>query len=297
MSERFSLTGDVSLTNPLLRLEEGSDDGSEDQEAIRTRALLFGSGSPKAVHAGGPYAAGLDGSSSNNNNNSNNNSATVATPPTTSTYSAFAALGQKQLGSSALSRGEQSSGGRSSGRRSSDGRRNSLNDGLNDPARNFAYEILFGPSNEHAEYDPERRAVDQLLERNPKTFPPLCPQFFPGPRGSYSSAADFAAAVRCYGWAYLFAAALAGGVVYAALELPDEVLQLVSIPLISCVFTYFHIWLALWMMFYPMRFVGVLRIPGTNVGLPGWQGIVPSKAMKMIGVSWCHSVLVLGMRR
>ena len=144
MSERFSLTGDVSLTNPLLRLEEGSDDGSEDQEAIRTRALLFGSGSPKAVHAGGPYAAGLDGSSSNNN------SATVATPPTTSTYSAFAALGQKQLGSSALSRGEQSSGGRSSGRRSSDGRRNSLNDGLNDPARNFAYEILFGPSNEHA---------------------------------------------------------------------------------------------------------------------------------------------------
>ena len=74
-------------------------------------------------------------------------------------------------------------------------------------------------------------------------------------------------------------------------------LRYASIPLISCLFTYFHIWLALWMMFYPMRFVGVLRIPGTNVGLPGWQGIVPSKAMKMIGVSWCHSALVLGMRR
>lgn len=47
-------------------------------------------------------------------------------------------------------------------------------------------------------------------------------------------------------------------------------------------FTYFHIWLALWMTFYPVFFVGCWRIPGTNIGFPfGWQGIVPFKSVKM----------------
>jgi len=60
----------------------------------------------------------------------------------------------------------------------------------------------------------------------------------------------------------------------------SDVLRYGSIPLISIVFTYLHIWLALWMTFYPIEFFGCLQIPGTNVGL-GWQGIIPFKAEKM----------------
>ncbi len=56
-----------------------------------------------------------------------------------------------------------------------------------------------------------------------------------------------------------------------------------SIPLIAMGFTYFHIWLALYMTFYPLTYVGIgPQIPGTNVGFPlGWQGIIPFKAEKM----------------
>ena len=60
------------------------------------------------------------------------------------------------------------------------------------------------------------------------------------------------------------------------------ILQYASIPVVSVVFTYVHIWLALWMVFYPVKFRGCLQIPYTNVGFPfGWQGIVPFKAEKM----------------
>lgn len=64
----------------------------------------------------------------------------------------------------------------------------------------------------------------------------------------------------------------------------QELLKYGSIPLVSIVFTYIHIWIALWMTFYPVEFTGCLRIPGTNVGL-GWQGIVPFKAEKMARLS------------
>ncbi|EGZ17293.1 hypothetical protein PHYSODRAFT_360475 [Phytophthora sojae] len=53
-----------------------------------------------------------------------------------------------------------------------------------------------------------------------------------------------------------------------------------SIPLVSVVFTYFHIWVALWMTFYPLEYTGCMQIPDTNTGF-GWQGIVPSKGEKM----------------
>ncbi|GLD96885.1 hypothetical protein PINS_up005568 [Pythium insidiosum] len=53
-----------------------------------------------------------------------------------------------------------------------------------------------------------------------------------------------------------------------------------SIPVVSVAFTYIHIWLALYMTFYPLEFLGCLQIPGTNMGI-GWQGIVPFKAEKM----------------
>ena len=36
---------------------------------------------------------------------------------------------------------------------------------------------------------------------------------------------------------------------------------------ISVGFTYCHIWLALWLTFYPLEYIGVLQIPGTNTGL------------------------------
>lgn len=58
----------------------------------------------------------------------------------------------------------------------------------------------------------------------------------------------------------------------------------VSIPVVSIVFTYVHIWAALYLTFYPISFFGCLQIPGTNVGL-GWQGIIPHKAEKMSRLS------------
>mmetsp|Transcript_46030 Transcript_46030/g.103538 ORF Transcript_46030/g.103538 Transcript_46030/m.103538 type:complete len:473 (-) Transcript_46030:173-1591(-) len=83
---------------------------------------------------------------------------------------------------------------------------------------------------------------------------------------------------------------LAGGVV-AAIQRWQDVLahhgftgsvlaKYLSIPIVSVLFTYFHIWAALWMTFYPLTFRGCLQIPGTNAGC-GWQGIVPSKAEMM----------------
>ncbi|CAH0482595.1 unnamed protein product [Peronospora belbahrii] len=53
-----------------------------------------------------------------------------------------------------------------------------------------------------------------------------------------------------------------------------------SIPLVSVVFTYLHIWIALWMTFYPLHYTGCLQLPDTNMGF-GWQGIVPNKGEKM----------------
>jgi hypothetical protein len=63
-----------------------------------------------------------------------------------------------------------------------------------------------------------------------------------------------------------------------------DILQYGSIPLVSVVFTYCHIWLALWMTFYPIKFFGLWQMPGTNTGL-GWQGIIPFKAEKMARMS------------
>lgn len=55
-----------------------------------------------------------------------------------------------------------------------------------------------------------------------------------------------------------------------------KLLGLISIPVCSVLFTYAHIWLALWMMFYPIDYLGKFKIPGVNFGL-GWQGILPFK--------------------
>lgn len=64
----------------------------------------------------------------------------------------------------------------------------------------------------------------------------------------------------------------------------DDVLKYASIPFVCVVFTYAHIWAALYMTFYPLQYRGYWQIPGTNMGL-GWQGIVPSKAESMARTS------------
>jgi len=62
------------------------------------------------------------------------------------------------------------------------------------------------------------------------------------------------------------------------------VVTYVSIPIVSVVFTYVHIWQALFLTFYPIRYIGCLQIPETNAGC-GWQGIIPNKAEKMARTS------------
>jgi len=55
---------------------------------------------------------------------------------------------------------------------------------------------------------------------------------------------------------------------------------LVSIPIVALFFTWFHIWLAIKMMFLPLRFVGLWQYKTTGIGI-GWQGVVPRKCEKM----------------
>jgi len=55
-------------------------------------------------------------------------------------------------------------------------------------------------------------------------------------------------------------------------------LLLASIPLVALFFTWFHIWLAIKMMFLPIKFVGIEWKEGMGLG---WQGVVPRKAVKM----------------
>jgi len=61
-----------------------------------------------------------------------------------------------------------------------------------------------------------------------------------------------------------------------------EQAKLFSVPLVCLLFTWFHVWLALLMMFYPLNFYGLPCRPIVPewLGLPinGWQGIVPRKA-------------------
>lgn len=58
-----------------------------------------------------------------------------------------------------------------------------------------------------------------------------------------------------------------------------------TIPVISVLFTYGHIWLALHMTFYPLEFVGIWRPKFSHPYGLGWQGIIPSKAAKMAEMS------------
>jgi len=56
-----------------------------------------------------------------------------------------------------------------------------------------------------------------------------------------------------------------------------EIIELESIPIVSVIFTWGHIWLAIQMMFYPIKFRGPWNFRGSGYGI-GWQGVVPRKA-------------------
>jgi len=59
-------------------------------------------------------------------------------------------------------------------------------------------------------------------------------------------------------------------------------LKYASIPIGVTIFTFVHVWFALWATFYPLEFVGCWQIPGTNLGFPiGWRGIIPHKGDEM----------------
>mmetsp|Transcript_44995 Transcript_44995/g.101908 ORF Transcript_44995/g.101908 Transcript_44995/m.101908 type:complete len:416 (-) Transcript_44995:179-1426(-) len=61
-----------------------------------------------------------------------------------------------------------------------------------------------------------------------------------------------------------------------------------SIPIVAMLFTWFHIWLALQMMFLPVEFLGCCQIkPGIGIG---WQGVVPRKSEKMAKIA-CDKAL------
>jgi len=70
---------------------------------------------------------------------------------------------------------------------------------------------------------------------------------------------------------------------------PENVV-FISIAPVAAFVTWVHVWMALKMVFYPIRFVGVHLGP-----LPlGWQGIVPRKAGKISGILVDQSLTKIG---
>lgn len=73
-----------------------------------------------------------------------------------------------------------------------------------------------------------------------------------------------------------------------SLEMQDKAKRwalLASIPTVACVVTWVHIWMAIRMMFLPLRFLGLWQYGDTGLGV-GWQGVVPRKAHKMAKTSY-----------
>lgn len=70
---------------------------------------------------------------------------------------------------------------------------------------------------------------------------------------------------------------------------------MLTIPPVTAFVTWAHVWMALKMLFYPIRFWGI-AIPNMPFGLPGigWQGIVPRKAGKISGVIVDQTLSKLG---
>mmetsp|Transcript_16537 Transcript_16537/g.31205 ORF Transcript_16537/g.31205 Transcript_16537/m.31205 type:complete len:502 (+) Transcript_16537:63-1568(+) len=64
-----------------------------------------------------------------------------------------------------------------------------------------------------------------------------------------------------------------------------RIAMLVSIPVVALFFTWFHIWLAIQMLFLPLQFVGIWQYSNTGLGI-GWQGVIPRKAEKMARIAY-----------
>lgn len=68
---------------------------------------------------------------------------------------------------------------------------------------------------------------------------------------------------------------------------------MLTIPFVTAVVTWGHVWMALKMLFYPIHFWGI-PIKGVPWGGLGWQGIVPRKAGKISGIIVDQTLSKLG---
>lgn len=74
-----------------------------------------------------------------------------------------------------------------------------------------------------------------------------------------------------------------------------EFFAMLTIPFVTAFVTWIHVWMALKMLFYPIKFWGI-KIPNFPFGFQGigWQGIVPRKAGKISGVIVDQTLSKLG---
>ncbi len=105
-----------------------------------------------------------------------------------------------------------------------------------------------------------------------------------------------------------------GGEVITAISLPlvhgSDTLKAITIPIFTGVIGYIINWTGVWMLFHPIRFVGLevpglaplarllprklQDIPGIMHGGVGWQGIIPSRAAKMGSIAADKGLAKLG---
>jgi uncharacterized membrane protein YheB (UPF0754 family) len=105
-----------------------------------------------------------------------------------------------------------------------------------------------------------------------------------------------------------------GADLITALSLPlvhgSDTLKAITIPIFTGVIGYIINWTGVWMLFHPIRFVGVevpglaplarllprklQDIPGIMHGGMGWQGIIPSRAAKMGSIAADKGLAKLG---
>lgn len=83
--------------------------------------------------------------------------------------------------------------------------------------------------------------------------------------------------------------------IWQALAEHPEFIAMLTIPPVTAFVTWAHVWMALEMLFHPIKFWGI-RIKNMPWGLQGlgWQGIVPAKAGKISGVIVDQALSKLG---
>ncbi|MDO4449981.1 MAG: hypothetical protein Q4B79_03355 [Moraxella sp.] len=83
--------------------------------------------------------------------------------------------------------------------------------------------------------------------------------------------------------------------IWQALAAHPEFIAMLTIPPVTAFVTWAHVWMALEMLFHPIKFWGI-RVRNMPWGLQGlgWQGIVPAKAGKISGVIVDQALSKLG---